>query len=113
MVVRLMPAAMAWRHRSALSIRPTSHPILRPASAAGPKRPLPARCTKASPATLPSVPCVPVRSLHDGYGRGRKGSLRLFHEPAAGPRAGVIEHSALPARHRGVASRLEAHVLFE
>ena len=54
---RPTPAAARWRRPSARSTPPTSRPMPRPASAAGPSAPSSARCAKASRAT--GITCTP------------------------------------------------------
>ena len=90
------PAASRSTRRSAISTRPTSRPIPRPASAPGPKRPSPAPCARACRATAPPFPGLSLHALHAAHRRRCPRALRLLHDPAAGEGAEPAQHASFP-----------------
>ena len=54
---------------------------------------------------------IPLRPLHQGFGRGRESDLCVLDDPAAGRSDAAGEHNSLPAQYSRLPGRLENSVL--
>ena len=104
-----MPAVMACRHHSASSIRPTSRLIPRPASAAGPRRHLHARCTKASRAMARiSFPAFPFDHFTKVTDEDVKALYAYFMTRPPVRATPQSRRRTFPAQHPSASGRVEA-----